>query len=127
MRHAGLPVKAVVIHHDVDRSSLANRRALVDTWFKDNLFHEHGLHLVICAPDPCLERWLCICEGSQTRVKAAKPSAGGEPWKHLWNKGKGITLDRVREAAQYARAALHGHQDFDSFFEGWKAAGLEEG
>jgi hypothetical protein len=126
MRKAGVPVGAVVVHHDVDRASLAHRRAEVERWFASGSLRGQGLTLVICAPEPSLERWLCICEGIHSRVKGAKPSAGGDPWKDLWKKGKGITLDRVRGAAQRAREALRGQPDFDRFYEDWKAAGLEQ-
>ena len=127
MRNAGIAVNAVVVHHDVDRSSLAHRRAEIEKWFDDGTLCKQGFSLVICTPDPCLERWLCMCEGTQTRVKGGKPGAGCDPWKALWNKGKGIPLDRVRDAASRARVALRGQPDFDRFYEDWKSAGLEKG
>jgi hypothetical protein len=125
MRAAGIAVSALVVHHDVDRAGLEHRLAEIKGWFDKSGFPQRELSLVSCTPDPCLERWLCLCEGTQSGVRSAKPSAGGAPWKNLWNRGKGITLDRVRDAAQRARRALRGQDDFERFYRSWKAAGLE--
>jgi hypothetical protein len=127
MTSAGIDVRTVVVHHDVDRTSLQHRVAEIQQWFNAPVLRKRDLSLVVCAPNPCLERWLCICEGSQARVKSAKPSAGGDPWKALWNKGKGIPLDRVHKAAERARTCLPGQPDFDRFYADWRSAGLEKG
>jgi hypothetical protein len=124
-RGSGLDVRAVVVHHDVDRASLAHRVREIERWHKCHRLGEMDLALVICAPDPCLERWLCILEGLTRKVRKASPSAGGEPWKLAWSGGKGIALDRVRRAAMEARQKLRGLPDFDRFISDWKRAGLE--
>jgi hypothetical protein len=96
MKAARLSVCALVVHHDVDRSSHGHRIKAVRRWFKNNGLGKHGLALVVCAPDPCLERWLCLAEG--------------------------IALDRVRAAAKRAREALRGQPDFDAFLAEWSQA-----
>jgi hypothetical protein len=127
MSDAGIPVATVVVHHDVDRSSLEHRVAEINDWFHAGGFGKRGLSLVVCSPEPCLERWLCICEGTHSRVRAPKPSAGCDPWKDIWHRGKGIPLDRVRRAAEKARITLRGQPDFDRFYADWMNAGLEKG
>ena len=122
MKAARLSVCALVVHHDVDRSSHGHRIKAVRRWFKNNGLGKHGLALVVCAPDPCLERWLCLAEGIHGRVRGTKPSAGGEPWKVAWNPRKGIALDRVRAAAKRARKALRGQPDFAAFLAEWSQA-----
>jgi len=123
MMESGLPVMAVVVHHDVDRSSFEHRVAQIESWFDENRLGDLGVVLVVCAPAPCMERWLCKIEGRVARN--AKPSAGGDPWKKAWAPSKGILFDRVREAASRAREELPGLPDFDRFFADWKIAGLE--
>jgi hypothetical protein len=125
MRGAGIPVRAVVVHHDVDRASLGHRVQEIERWYRRHRLGEMDLALVVCAPDPCLERWLCLLEGLERRVRKTSPSAGGDPWKLAWSRGKGIALDRVRQAATQARQRLRGQLDFDRFFSDWKKAGLE--
>jgi hypothetical protein len=123
MRSVGLPVKAVVVHHDVDRAGFDHRVTEIEKWYGKNRLDRLDLSLVVCAPDPCIERWLCILEGRVARN--AKPSAGGDPWKRAWFRGRGIQLDRVRDATRRARQGLPGLPAFDRFFADWKAAGLE--
>jgi hypothetical protein len=123
MRASGLPVSAVIVHHDVDRASFVHRAGEIERWFQRHGLAGAQLSLVVCAPDPCLERWLCLIEG--LKASNAKPSAGGEPWKRAWTRGKGIPLDRVRAAAARARDVLRGQPDFDRFLADWQDAGLD--
>jgi len=125
MQEVGLPVQAVVVHHDADKASFRHRVSQIESWFQSNRFARKGLSLVVCAPDPCLERWLCTIEGHRASIRGTRPSSGCRPWKQAWARGRGIPLDRVREAAEKARGVLQGQSDFDRFFQDWRSAGLE--
>jgi hypothetical protein len=120
---AGLTPAAVLVHHDVDRQSVESARSKVRKWFESKL-SATSLPLVVCAPRPCLERWLCRTEGSDKRVRSASPAAGCDPWKKAWERGTGNDLDRVRDAAARARGTLTGLEDFELFLADWWAAGL---
>jgi hypothetical protein len=123
MTDNGLTVSAVVVHHDVDRRSLAARRQEVSDWFRSSGLGQLGCSLVVCAPDPCIERWLCL-SFELPRPSRARPSDGCAPWKRTWEKGKGPDLSRVREAAARAHDRLNGEPDFSAFLDDWQKAGL---
>lgn len=123
MREAGLQAQAIVVHHDVDRGSLGSVRRKIERWFAGSGLGQTQCKLVICAPHPCLERWLCA--GLDVRVQRPRPSDGCEPYKRAWERSAELDLDRVRKAAGLARRKLLSLDDFSSFFEDWKRAGLE--
>jgi hypothetical protein len=122
-RAAKLPVSAIVVHHDADTSSHAGRAQQVRRWFTRTTLAA-AAPLVVCAPTPCLERWLCGALGLDKKVKKANPSAGCAPWKAAWENRRAIDLDRVREAARNVRDRLAGLPDFDAFVTAWDNAGL---
>ncbi|MCC6996044.1 MAG: hypothetical protein IT370_15655 [Deltaproteobacteria bacterium] len=117
---AGLEVHAILIHHDADTSSHAGRLQMVMRWFERNGLGETGAGLIVCAPKPCIERWLCLGEGLATKAKGASPAAGCAPWKKAWEGKRGNDLDRVRAVAREARDTLTREDDFASFFAQWK-------
>ncbi len=120
---AGMVVKAVLIHQDVDRVGLAGRRKQLQDWYQEHV-DGGGPALVLCTPDPCTERWLCACCQPPRAAKKANPAAGCDPWKHAWRRGKENDLDRVREVATRAQGSLTGLADFDAFLADWCSAGL---
>lgn len=121
---AGLAPRAILVHSDVDRGSYVGHRREIQEWFDATSFRHRGCKLIACTPNPCIERWLCGASGL-TRAKNARPSAGCDPWKAVWSRGKAPDLERVRRAALEARKALRQDESFAAFYAEWVAAGME--
>jgi hypothetical protein len=122
---AGFEVSAIIVHRDADTVALRRRREAAKRWFEDSGLSRLVPKLVVCAPVPCIERWLCESGAAKPRATRAKPSLGCKPWKDAWERGSGIDLDRVRLAAEAARRSLTHLADFESFHSDWCAAGLD--
>jgi hypothetical protein len=121
---AGLTPRAVLVHSDGDRRGYTGHRQEIQSWFDHTGLRERGCKLIASLPNPCIERWLCVASGL-TRAKDARPSAGCDPWKAAWSRGKLPDLERVRRAALVARKALRQDESFAAFYTEWVAAGLE--
>jgi hypothetical protein len=121
-KNQGFDVRALLVHRDADKGSVAGVRREIEGWAKQH--HLSGLaRLICCVPAPCTERWLCLAAG-MGKPAHASPAAGCDPWKKHWGRKRGIDLDRVRDAANEASARLTGQEDFDCFWDDWRAAGL---
>ncbi|MEW6434348.1 MAG: hypothetical protein AB1730_22845 [Myxococcota bacterium] len=113
--NAGVEIAAVLLHTDADTVGAAKRRKQAQQWAQRLGFK---VPVIVCCPDPCLERWLCRCQDLKgASAPAASPCDG---WKKGWSRSKGVDLDRVRSAARIARAALRGLPDFDEFHANWR-------
>jgi hypothetical protein len=122
-KEANLSPQAIVVHHDVDRlGSLQALRSRIHRWFQGSELRGIG-RLVVCAPVPCTEAWLCEAVGIQ--AAGASPAAGCDPWKHAWERRGIPDLDRVRDASRLSRRALAAREDFSAFYRDWVEAGLE--
>ena len=109
-------VRVLVLQIDCDLQAAAEVRRRARDWVRR---HRLKLPVAICAPAPCLERWLCRCE--ELVGKSAPTSAPCQGWKKAWERGRGVDLDRVRAAARSARDRLSGLPDFDDFSRDWRA------
>lgn len=112
---AGLEVAAILLHADADTVGADRRRRQALDWAT-------RLHLqvpvIVCSPDPCLERWLCRC--LELKGKSAPAASPCDGWKKGWNQAKGVDLDRVRSAAAVAASKLKGLPDFELFQTDWR-------
>lgn len=113
---AGIKVAALLIHSDADTRSAAKHRAEILAWAQRQRLR---VPVIPCAPEPCLERWLCRC--AELKGASAPAAAPCEGWKKSWSRPRGVDLDRVREAAGLAATRLRGLPDFDAFERDWRA------
>lgn len=110
-------VTAVLLHADADTVGCSKRRSEAQQWAKR---HQLAPPLIVCSPDPCLERWLCRCLGLKGKSAPAVSPCDG--WKKSWSKPTGVDLDRVRSGAKVANSKLKGLEDFDLFLDDWDRA-----
>jgi hypothetical protein len=123
-RKQGFEVRAVLLHRDANARGLAARRMELEQWFRSSRLSRRIPCLVMCVPAPCIERWLCHGEDIDGRVASRDRQRNCDPWKHAWERRRGLDLDRVRRVAGSARRKLRNLEDFAVFMKDWLAAGL---
>lgn len=74
----------LVMHRDADGLTWKNRKQLVEQWFKASRLDRFASQLVVCTPEPCIERWLCLGAGLSHRSRQTQRPC--DPWKKAWEK-----------------------------------------